>query len=174
MELEHLVEKFRQKDKNAFQRIYEMYHQSMHGVVYTIVRNQEIAEEVVQDVFIKPWNNAESYSPEKGRIFTWLLNISRNAAIDKVRSKSYTNANQNTSFFVDIVESNDNFDAKIDLDRIKDLVKVLKDKCIKLIELLYFKGYTQIEVSEELNIPLGTVKTNNRNCISELRNKLVD
>tara|TARA_R110002073_G_scaffold40547_5_gene115322 strand:- start:480241 stop:480771 length:531 start_codon:yes stop_codon:yes gene_type:complete len=172
MQLEQLVLKFQQKDSASFEKLYGMYSESMHGVIYNIVRNKEEAEEVLQDVFVKAWEKSDSYSSKKGRFFTWLINISRNAAIDKVRSKDYTKNKKNldVTFFVDIIETSDNLDSKLDAIGIKKFVGVLKDKCKSLIELLYFKGYTQKEASEELKIPLGTVKTNNRNCIAELRN----
>jgi RNA polymerase sigma factor (sigma-70 family) len=95
MQLEILVEKFQQKDEKAFEALYNMYSESMHGVIFNIVRNHDIAQEVMQDVFIKAWHNASSYSSEKGRFFTWILNIARNAAIDKTRSKSFKNASKN-------------------------------------------------------------------------------
>ena len=171
MQLDQLVAKFQQKDYDSFQKLYNMYSESMHGVIFNIVRNKEVAEEVLQDAFIKAWNNAESYSPKKGRIFTWLLNISRNAAIDKTRSKNFKKSKQNSdaTFFVDILEDHDNLDAQTNAIGIRKFVDELKDQCKKLIELIYFKGFTQKETSETMNIPLGTVKTNNRKCISQLR-----
>jgi RNA polymerase sigma-70 factor (ECF subfamily) len=176
MQLEELILKFQQKDIKSFERLYEMYSGSMYGVIYNIVRSKEDAEEVLQDVFIKAWNNASTYSSKKGRFFTWLINISRNAAIDKTRSKDFNKSKQNldATFFVDILETHDNLDTKLDALGIKKFIATLKEKCIHLIELLYFKGYTQKEASEELKIPLGTVKTNNRKCISELRNILLN
>ncbi len=171
MNLDQLLVKFQNKDIKAFEKLYEMYSESMHGVIYNIVKNQELAEEVLQDVFIKAWNNSESFSIKKGRFFTWLINIARNSAIDMTRSKQFKNKNKNSdaTFFVDIIESDENLEKKMDSLGIKKFVGSLKEKCKKLIELLYFQGYTQKEASEELDIPLGTVKTNNRNCILELR-----
>jgi len=171
MQLEQLISKFQEKDVRSFEKLYEMYGDSMFGVIYNIVRNKEETEEVLQDVFIKAWNNASTYSAKKGRFFTWLLNIARNSAIDKIRSKNFKQGKQNldAAFFVDILESYDNLDTKIDVKALKKFVDALKVTCKNLIELLYFKGYTQKEVSEELKMPLGTVKTNNRKCISELR-----
>ncbi|CAM1341425.1 RNA polymerase sigma factor [Tenacibaculum aestuarii] len=171
MQLESLVKKFKAKDVKAFEKLYDLYNESVQGVVFNIVREQSIAEEVTQDVFIKAWNNAESYSEKKGRFFTWIINIARNAAIDKVRSKNFKNnaKNLDAEFFVDILENHDSLDIKTDAIGIKNFVNKLKETCIKVIELLYFKGFTQKEVSESLDIPLGTVKTRNRNCINELR-----
>tara|TARA_R110002049_G_scaffold71370_1_gene183890 strand:+ start:55503 stop:56033 length:531 start_codon:yes stop_codon:yes gene_type:complete len=174
MQLEILVEKFQQKDEKAFESLYNMYSESMHGVIFNIVRNQDIAQEVMQDVFIKAWHNASTYSAEKGRFFTWILNIARNAAIDKTRSKSFKNAgkNLNADFFVGIIQNNESLDDQTDAIGIKKFVSKLAKTCIDVIELLYFKGYTQKEASETLDMPIGTIKTRNRNCINELRNML--
>ncbi len=175
MQLEHLVSKFQQKDVKSFEKLYEMYAASMFGVIYTIVKNKEETEEVLQDVFVKAWKNSSSYAAQKGRFFTWILNIARNAAIDKIRSKSYNQGKQNldATFFVDIIESYDNLDTKIDVTGLNKYIKALRETCKNLIELLYFKGYTQKEASEELKMPIGTVKTNNRKCISELRKSVL-
>lgn len=171
MKLEQLVSQFQQKDVTAFEALYNMYSESMLGVIYNIVKDTDVAQEVMQDVFIKAWNNAESYSSKKGRFFTWILNIARNAAIDKIRSKGFKTSKQNLNvdFFVDIIASNDNLDRQTDAIGIKKFVSKLADKCKQIIELLYFKGYTQKEAAENLDIPIGTIKTRNRNCINELR-----
>jgi len=174
MDLDILIKRFQQKDPLAFESLYDMYHRNVSGIVYNIVRDQEIAEEVTQDVFIKAWNNAESYSAKKGRFFTWILNIARNAAIDKTRSKEFTKKSKNldAQIFVDILEDQVNLDSRTDTIGLKGFVNKLADTCKKLIELLYFKGYTQKEASENLDIPLGTVKTRNRNCLNHLRTML--
>ena len=171
MQLETLILKFQQKDEKAFEALYNMYSDSMHGVIFNIVRDNDIAEELMQDVFIKAWNNASSYSAEKGRFFTWILNIARNAAIDKTRSKAFKNSKKNldAEYFVDILQNSESLDNKTDAIGIGKFVSKLAKKCIEVIELLYFQGYTQKEASEELNIPIGTIKTHNRNCIKELR-----
>ncbi|AXO79836.1 RNA polymerase sigma factor [Olleya aquimaris] len=175
MQLELLVSKFKQKDEKAFEKLYNMYKDSMHGVIYNIVRDNDIAEEIMQDVFIKAWHKSDSYDATKGRFFTWLINIARNAAIDKTRSKAYKNAskNLNSDFFVDIIESQDNLDNSTDAIGIKKFVDKLAKKCIQVIELLYFKGFTQKEASEALDMPIGTIKTRNRNCIKELRESVL-
>lgn len=176
MELEILVEKFKQKNEKAFESLYNMYSHSMYGVIHNIVRDKNIAEEVMQDVFIKAWQNANSYNNKKGRFFTWILNIARNAAIDKTRSKNFKKTKQNLSsdFFVDILETSESLNNKTDAIGIKKFINKLTKKCIEVIELLYFKGYTQSEASETLNMPIGTIKTRNRNCIKELRTMVLN
>ncbi len=175
MELEIIVEQFQKRDAVAFQKLYNMYSENICGVINTIVKDTNVSEEICQDVFMKAWNNAESYNASKGRFFTWILNIARNAAIDEIRSKSYKNSKKNLSadYFVGILESmTDSEEGKEDIIGLKKLLVNLKDKCIEIIELLYFKGLTQKEVSKELDIPLGTVKTRNRSCITQIRTNM--
>ena len=144
------------------------------GIIQNIVRNNDVAEEIVQDVFIKAWNNSEKYSAKKSRLFTWILNIARNAAIDHTRSKAFKNSkqNQNADYFVDILENNESLNSETNGIGIKEFVTKLAKKCKEVIALIYFRGYTQKEVSATLEIPLGTIKTRNRNCINELRKQL--
>jgi len=174
-DLKTLVKQFQNKDQVAFEKLYNMYSKSIHGVVYNIVKNSDMADELMQDVFIKAWKKADTYSSKKGRFFTWMLNIARNTAIDKTRSKAFKQSKQNlnSDFFVDIITSNDNLDASTDAIGIKKFVTRLGEKCKAVIELLYFKGYTQKEASEELQMPIGTVKTRNRSCIQQLRDMVL-
>jgi len=171
MDQELLILQFQQKDVKAYEQLYNMYCDSVAGIINNIVKNNEVVEEITQDVFIKAWNNAESYSAKKGRFFTWLLNIARNAAIDYTRSKKFKQSKQNlnSDFFVDIIASNDNLDSKTNGIGLKEFVNKLGDTCKSVIELLYFKGFTQKEASEELKMPLGTIKTRSRTCIGDLR-----
>ena len=161
---------------DAFSKIYGMYSKAIYGVVIAIVRDNSLAEEVLQDVFIKVWNNSGSYTLQKGRFYTWLLNIARNAAIDTTRSKAFKNSSKNltTENFVDILAGHDDLSLKTDSIGIKKYVEALKPLCIQIIELLYFKGYTQAETAKTLETPLGTIKTRARACINELRKMLLN
>ena len=174
MNQELLILQFQQKDVKAYEKLYNMYCDSISGVVNTIVKNNDVAQEITQDVFIKAWNKSDTYSSKKGRFFTWILNIARNAAIDYTRSKKYKQSKQNLNadFFVDILETSSSLDTSTDAIGLKDFVTKLGEKCKAVIELLYFKGFTQKEASEELDIPIGTIKTRNRNCIGDLRTML--
>lgn len=166
-----LIIALQNRNEKAFSRLYTMYSEAIYGIIYSIVQDEKVAEEVLQDVFVKVWNNAPSYNVDKGRYFTWLLNIARNTAIDETRSKSFKNSRKNlsTTNFVDIVPSSDSLNKKTNAIGLKKFVDALKPACIKIIDLLYFKGFTQAEASKTLEIPLGTLKTRNRACIKELR-----
>lgn len=162
------------KDEKAFTHMYNMYSRSLFAVISNLIKEHEEAEDVLQEVFVKIWKNIDSYNETKGRFYTWILNIARNTAIDKLRSKGFNNSKKNLSSdnFVHLLDDSNRATNMIDVIGIRDFVKKLKPKCIQIIELLFFKGYTQQEASEELEIPLGTVKTQNRNCINDLRNFL--
>lgn len=160
-----------QKDERAFTYMYDMYSKSLFAVISNLVREREEAEDVLQEVFVKIWKNIDTYNESKGRFYTWILNIARNTAIDKLRSKGFNNSKKNLSSdnFVHLLDDSNKLTHKIDTIGIREFVSKLKPKCIQIIDLLFFKGYTQQEASDELAIPLGTIKTQNRNCINDLR-----
>ncbi|MBC2839378.1 RNA polymerase sigma factor [Robiginitalea sp. SC105] len=174
MEQDPLIDRFKKGDAVAFEQLHTNYSTAICGVVHSILRNRERAEELTQDVFVKIWNYRDQYDAGKGRFFTWILNIARNAAIDELRSKSHKEQqlNLHSSFFVDMAEEAEAQDFGVDINRVKELIRDLGKKCHQIIDLLYFKGLTQKETSEFLDVPLGTVKTRNRNCISRLRKNL--
>jgi RNA polymerase sigma-70 factor (ECF subfamily) len=158
MTQEELLVLVYRKDERAFTHIYDMYSKSLFSVINVLVSNREEAD-VLQEVFVKIWKNIDSYNESKGRFYTWILNIARNTSIDKLRSKNFNNSQKNLSSdnFVHLLDDNKLVD-KVDTIGINEFVKKLKPKCIQIIDLLFFKGYTQQEASEELEIPLGTVK----------------
>ncbi len=174
MSQEEVLALIQKKDSKAYTILYDMYSKSLFAVIFNLVKDREESEDVLQEVFVKIWKNIDSYNESKGRFYTWIINIARNMSIDKMRSKNFNNSKKNLSSdnFVHLLDDNNKLTNKIDTIGIKEFVSKLKPKCIALIDLLFFKGYTQQEASEELEIPLGTVKTQNRNCINDLRNFL--
>ncbi|MEP3045064.1 RNA polymerase sigma factor, partial [Nonlabens ulvanivorans] len=101
-----LILKMQEGSEMAFSRVYERYNEALRGIIFAVVKDDAVAEEVLQDVFMKIWNNSSSYDVKQGRFFTWALNISRNAAIDHLRSKAHKNNLKNLSrdYFVNIPE----------------------------------------------------------------------
>ena len=170
-----LIIEMQNGNEKAFSRIYSMYSEAINGIIYSIVLDSDIAEEVLQDVFVKVWDNSKSYDINKGRFFTWLLNIARNAAIDTTRSKSFKNSKKNLSNanFVDILSGSDSLNRKTNAIGLRKYVDALKPMCIEIINLLFFKGFTQADAAKTLDIPLGTLKTRNRICIQELRTSVL-
>lgn len=176
MQQDLLITQLCQGNEKAFERIYELYSRSIYGIIFSIIRDEEVSEEILQDVFLKIWHEASSYNPEKGRFFTWILNIARNASIDKLRSKEFKNSQMNVKgeYFSDILESGNAVTGKIDAIGLQKYIDILGPMCKKLIDMLFFKGFTQKESAKELQIPLGTVKTRNRMCINKLRANVIN
>jgi RNA polymerase sigma factor (sigma-70 family) len=168
---EELVQSLRNREKIAIEALYDMYSSSLMGVISRIVIDEATAEDVLQETFIKIWNSFQSYSSEKGRLFTWMVNIARNLSIDKIRSKDFKNQNKNQELEnnVTFIDEQVNTVYKPELMGIKDLVEKLKPEQKAILDLVYFKGYTHVEVAEELGVPLGTVKTRLRMAIMQLR-----
>ena len=171
---EELVSKLKSQDTLAIQALYDMYSGALLGVISRVIQHTEVAEDLLQETFIKIWNSAGSYDNSKGRLFTWMMNIARNLSIDKLRSKDFKNSNKNQDIEnnVDFIDAQKGITFNADVLGIKDLVTSLKPEFKTVLEMVYFKGYTHVEAAEELNLPLGTVKTRIRMGIMELRKNL--
>ncbi len=169
-----LVNGLQERNTTVLKTVYEKYSSALFGVITRIVNDDHLAEDILQEAFLKIWNNAESYEASKGRLFTWMMNICRNAAIDKMRSKGYKTGKKTTSDETVLYENPTKIydDIKPDTIGIKDIVNKLKPEWKELVDLIYFKGYTHQEVADELNMPLGTVKTRLRSAITLLRQKI--
>ncbi len=166
---EQLVEMLHRKDVNSLSYLYDNYSAALYGVVNRIVSRNEIAEEVLQDVFTKIWRNAESYDASKGRLFTWMVNIARNTAIDATRQKGYNRTNQELEKVVNDIDISQSVVFNTETIDLKQLTQRLTPEYKNLIDLIYFQGYTQVEAAELLQIPLGTVKTRLRVAIYRLK-----
>jgi len=166
-----LVSRLKSQDTLAIRALYDMYSGALLGVISRIVPQIEVAEDLLQETFLKIWNSAESYDSSKGRLFTWMMNIARNLSIDKLRSKDFKNSgkNQEIENNVDFIDTQKKVTFNTDLLGLKDMVTALRPEYNKVLQMVYFKGYTHIEAAEELNLPLGTVKTRIRMAIMELR-----
>lgn len=146
----------------------------MYGVIFRIIRKEEIAEEILQDVFIKIWDRFDHYDSAKGRLFTWLVNVARNQAIDKTRSKEISKAKKTADIenVVHRIDDKDYVEQAIDGIGVAEILKRLSEDQRFVVEHLYLKGYTQSELAEEFNIPLGTVKSRLRMAMQQLRSTL--
>ena len=164
---EALIVALREKDKQVIGIIYDNYSPVLYGVILKIVKSEQVAEDVLQETFIKIWKNADAYDSSKGRLFTWLISIARNCAIDYTRSKDYKQQSQTASNFVfneDLTET-----METDYIGLKEIVEKLKPDNKEIIDLVYFQGYTQAEAAKKLSMPLGTVKTKIRVALQRLR-----
>jgi RNA polymerase sigma factor (sigma-70 family) len=159
------------KDKKALSYLYDNYSASLYGVVIRIVKSEEQAEEILQDAFLKYWNRFGEYDEKKGKLFTWMVNIARNLAIDKIRSKENKERGKTDGISDNVYLSDHSYSEKNkpEFIGVREMLNVLSAEQKELLELMYFQGYTQSEISEEYGIPLGTVKTRIRSAVSRLR-----
>ncbi len=159
--------------KTAVALILPKYGAALQGVIFKIVGTQELAEEVLQDTMVKVWKKGDNYDSTKGRLFTWLINIARNTAIDKTRSKKFQTNRKSKSLDADVYDNvafSENMNPQdVGLQKV---LTGLDEKYRLIIDLLYLQGYTQQEAAQELDIPLGTVKSRVRIALRELRKVL--
>ncbi|TAE94844.1 MAG: sigma-70 family RNA polymerase sigma factor [Runella slithyformis] len=166
---EELVASLKRNDRKSFEYLYDSYSAALYSVVHKIVREDEKAEDVMQDVFLKIWRYMASYNPEKGRLFTWMLNIARNTAIDAIRTENSRPALDDIDVTMDRAEAVANYQPSINTLDLRDLVEKLKPERKLLVDLVYFQGYTQEEAAQKLSIPLGTVKSRIRTALQDLK-----
>lgn len=165
----------RQQSESGFHHLYDNYSGALYGVILRIVQSKEYTEEIIQDVFVKIWNSIHQYDSAKGRFYTWMINIARNTAIDYLKSKSFQNQLKNQPL-PDFVYENAELTTSNNADFIgfNKVLESLEFDKQELIDLAYYQGYTQSEISEKLNMPLGTVKTKMRNALMKLKDLLKD
>lgn len=165
---DHYIAGLRRQDQKVFSELYDAYSSALFGVVLRIVQSQELAEQVLQDTFVKIWRSGAGYDPSRGRLYTWMLNIARNTAIDATRLMDFQRR-KNVEPPDQLAQRPGDIGITVDHIGVRETLGHLDEKYRHLIELVYFKGYTQEEVAEETGIPLGTVKTRLRVAITELR-----
>mgnify|MGYP001798099137 CR=1 FL=1 len=164
-----LILRLQSRDRRALEVIFDSYGSILLNVIKRIVRDEDIAEDVLQEVLLKVWNQSQKYDGSKGSLFTWLVTISKNSAIDKTKTKDFRLSHE-SKLSPELV-SIEREDGNNDLERLymKQVIDQLPPNQRKLIDLAYFQGYTQREISENLGLPLGTVKTRLRSALMHLR-----
>lgn len=160
-----------QHNDQSFSYLYDNYSGALYGIINGIIPDDETVRDVLQEVFVNIWKKIELYDPAKGRLFTWMMNVARNAAIDKLRSRSYQDSLKNRSIpeRPDISIPGATVTQSQDDVGLKKILAKLKEEHRLLIDLSYFQGYTHEEIAKALNIPLGTVKTRIRSALTHLR-----
>lgn len=150
----------------SFTLLYEAYSPALYGVLLRLVHDQARAEDLLQDAFIKIWSNRHNFDPKQGRLFTWLLTITRHVALDELRARKVrTTANTYIYSRSDREVKPALPEGKVD----QPLLSHLAPKYRAVVELMYYRDYTSQEIAEKLKLPLGTVKTRIRKAMQELR-----
>jgi RNA polymerase sigma factor, sigma-70 family len=167
-----LVQGLKARDEKVFSYVYDHYSPALYGVALKVLNDENTAVDVLQEIFLKIWRGIERYDVDKGRLFTWMLNIARNTAIDTLRSRAHKlgqkmqeigNGHQQDQLIVQ--QSVDHLGLSKVLDQLNKEQRTI-------IDLAYYRGCTQEEIAKMLDMPLGTVKTRMRNAIIQLRNIL--
>ncbi|MFN8346587.1 MAG: RNA polymerase sigma factor [Spirosomataceae bacterium] len=162
-----LIGRLLKQDRQAFNYLYDNYSAALYGIIIKIVVREEAAQDLLQEIFIKIWINLSRYDAEKGRFFTWMLNIARNSSIDYLRGQR--------AEFMDLdlaayrIESNQKVFHFVENNELRELVSRLKNDQKTIIEMVYWEGFTQIEIAHRLKLPLGTVKSRIRLAVKTLR-----
>lgn len=177
-----LLGKISLKDEKSFAELYDRYSRIIFSLALKIVKNREDAEEILQNVFLQIWDKAASFDSQKGNVYAWIVTMTRNKSIDKIRSKDYKSDSKNidlnerlvynVKFFGNLTI--DSASASERTDFVKNALGQLSAEQKSIIDLAFFNGLTQSEISSELNLPLGTVKTRMRQAMIKLKDLLTD
>lgn len=166
---DNFVTEFKSGNEAALVYIYDHYSAALNGVLLKMLKDQELCNDLLQESFVKIWKYRDRFDDNKGSIYTWMLNLTRNTCIDYLRSKRHKSQQKNQAIdsLVYGLEGGSQFDPQhIGL---KDILKRLPEEQQQIIQLAYFEGYTQQEISEDFNIPLGTVKSRAKAALTKLR-----
>lgn len=175
-----LMKRIKAKDEQALAELYDLYNHLLYGMIISIVKKREEAEDVLQEVFIKVWEKASTFNDDRGNVYSWLVTLTRNKAIDRIRSKDYKTQKKATQdvdapeFFL---EGNkfDPLETTIFSDRselVKKALGEIPESQSEVLKIAYYRGLTQREISDQLDIPLGTVKTRMREGMIKLKDIL--
>jgi RNA polymerase sigma-70 factor, ECF subfamily len=176
-----LLRRIAQRERAAFEDLYSRYANILYASALKFVKEDADAQDVVQDVFIQIWDKAKLYDPAKGKPLTWALTLTRNRAIDRIRAiqrRTRLRDEFEQETFVDesagVREALSGVDASEKGQILRKAVSQLSPQQKKVIELAYFGGFTQTEISEKLGEPLGTVKARARRGLIKLKELLGD
>lgn len=167
-----LVARLVRGDEDAFLALYDRYSSRVFGLTLRILGDPLLAEEATQDTFLKLWNRAGLYLAERGSLVVWLLTIARHTALDRLRLESRRPALSESYDIGDGWHSLADAGSLSEESRWRSLsfaVQALSPEHRRVIELAYYQGMSQSEISEVLGWPLGTVKTRMRAALQNLR-----
>jgi RNA polymerase sigma-70 factor (ECF subfamily) len=156
---EIILEILNKDPERALPILYDKYSSAIYGIILRVVKCEKDAQDVMQEVFLKIWKNKNSYDPQKGRLFTWMMHIARNSSINFINSKAKKSRDNIHPIDSNVHHIKSNNKINIDSIDLIDIMGGLEDKYRQVIELAYFEGYTQKEISERLQLPLGSVKS---------------
>jgi len=171
-ELVWLIASVAKKDQAAFERLYEATRAKLFGVALRILRRQDLAEEVVQEAYVKIWNSAGQFNPGVASPITWMVSIARNRAIDVVRKRGELSIEEEPAAMTVASDTPDPLarrEMSDELKRILDCVGRLDPERQKLVLLAYYNGWSREQLAEKFDTPLNTIKTWLRRSMIDIR-----
>jgi len=162
-------------EERGLSLLYQNYSSSINGVIHRIVRSDDVAAEVLNDVFLKVFNNIASFDENKSKLYTWIARIARNASIDKLRSAEYKKKGVTSSMDANpFLENSSVTNESMDYINLSKILEVLDNDTKRMVEMIYLEGYTYDDCGSELEVPVSTVKTKVRRALMKLRTFLKD
>jgi len=167
-------------DQRALDLLYQKYASVLFGSIISIIKKREEAEDLLQEIFIHVWDKAKKFDASKGNVYTWMTTLTRNKAIDVLRSKGYRNnyadttTNDDFSYFLDD-DGQTPLDVAIMGERavsVRQAMATLPSEQAEVLRISYFDGLSQTEIADQLDLPLGTVKTRMRQGMIKLQTAL--
>ncbi|WP_298516326.1 sigma-70 family RNA polymerase sigma factor [uncultured Kordia sp.] len=159
------IERFQNRDENALSKLYDKYSGAIYGVILRMCRNEEAAQEILQETFMKAWDKSHLYDASKGKFYTWLYRIARNTTLNFLRKDEKLIQTEDLSVYKDEGEE----EGETSYVELKGALAKLDAHHQKALKLLYFNGLTHREAHEEMGVPLGTFKSYVRQAILKLR-----
>jgi RNA polymerase sigma-70 factor (ECF subfamily) len=170
---ENLISFVGKGDAEAFTTLYDRHSHAAFSLAYRVMGERQAAEDLVQDAFLKLWRSATSYRPERSSVRTWLLSIVRNRGIDQLRAHASRRRTQDRiEAFAPRSQPSEAFAEtwhNSQRDQVRDALNTLPPEQLKVLELAYFSAYTHVQVSELLEVPLGTIKGRMRLGLKKMR-----
>jgi RNA polymerase sigma-70 factor (ECF subfamily) len=172
-----LAERLKQRDPDSMADLYDRYGRLAYALILRIVKDRGVAEDLVQETFLRIWNRAQGFDPERGALGPWILTAARNRAIDYIRSIEgrmsqsalELEQNEHPSLFTNVEADILNSDRA---RRLRSAFEKLTPNQKIVIELAYYEGLTQNEMAARMKQPLGTIKTWTRTALRALREEL--
>src|SRR5215207_7482268 len=170
---EDLISLVEAADAEAFATLYDRHSRAAFSLAYRMMGERRASEDLTQDAFLKVWRSAKSYRAERGSVRTWVLSIVHNRGIDQIRSQASRRRTQDkieasaprsqpSEAFAETLRNSQR-------DQVREALDTLPPEQLKILELAYFSGYTHVEISDLLRLPLGTVKGRMRLGLKKIR-----
>ncbi|RNA66942.1 RNA polymerase sigma factor [Alteribacter keqinensis] len=169
-----LYRRIQEQDQAALEALYDKYEKLLFSFALKMVQHPQAAEEVVQEVMLKLWRGTGHYDDTKGKFSSWLLTMTRNTAIDQIRKQNKQEVHLTNEWEPGDsgTRVEDMIEWKEQGETLKKAIRTLKKEQIEIVELFYFKGYSQKKIAEKTNLPLGTIKGRIRLALKHLRQEL--